>query len=239
MSGKYSFSHNIIFNEDVHSSLKRPRVSQPSSLTLAELSPEPHLCHLLNHTECSQLWTDAIHAHDAHLQQLHTAHAGDNSDVSGGASTASEGDILHSQQSLIAISDFVSLITLATVEDHFDDMSSLKFSVISEHMSLTAHSNSLRLPKTFNLSEAPLNFCEARAHPDADVWQAAMQYELDTLRNHGVFQPMTLLTGHKAIGTRWVYAYKLYPDGLIICGKEKACLITQGFSQRPEDFGET
>ena len=66
-----------------------------------------------------------------------------------------------------------------------------------------------------------------------------MQRELDTLRDRGIFQPMALPAGCKAIGTRWVYAYKLHPDGSIIRGKEKARLVAQGFSQRPEDFGET
>ena len=45
--------------------------------------------------------------------------------------------------------------------------------------------------------------------------------------------------GRKAIGVRWVYAYKYNPDGTIIRGKEKARLVTQGFSQRPEDYDET
>ena len=237
LGGKYSFSHDIIFNEDVHSSLKHSRVSQPSPLTLANIPPKPHPRHLLNLTEHHQLWTDAIYAHDAYLQQLCAACAGDN--PAGGASAASGGDIPHPQPSLVAVNDFASLATLATVENHFDDMSSLKFSVISEHMSLAAHPNPLCLPKTFDLSKAPLNFHEARACPDIDVWQAAIQRELDTLHDCGIFQPTTLSASHKAIGTRWVYAYKLHPDGLIVCRKAKAHLIAQGFSQCPEDFGKT
>jgi len=169
MNGKYSFSRDIIFNEDVRSNLKCSCVSQPSPLALADVPPEPRPRRLLNPTERGQLWTDAIHARNAHLQQLRAARAGDNPDVSGGAPAASGGDILHLQQSLIAVKDFASLATLTTVEDHFDDMSLLEFSVISEHMSLAAHPNPLRLPKTFDLSKAPLNFCEARARPDADV----------------------------------------------------------------------
>ena len=45
--------------------------------------------------------------------------------------------------------------------------------------------------------------------------------------------------GRKAIGVRWVYAYKYHPDSSIIRGKEKARIVAQGFSQRPEDFDET
>jgi len=84
-----------------------------------------------------------------------------------------------------------------------------------------------------------MNYREAKACLDADVWRAAMQRELDTLRDRGVFQPTMLPAGRQAVGTRWVFAYKLHPDGSIIRGKEKAQLIAQGFSQRPEDFGET
>lgn len=36
-----------------------------------------------------------------------------------------------------------------------------------------------------------------------------------------------------------MYAYKFNPDDLIICGIEKACLVVQGFSQHPEDYGTT
>ena len=45
--------------------------------------------------------------------------------------------------------------------------------------------------------------------------------------------------GQKAVGVRWTYDYKYNPDGTIIWGKEKARLVAQGFSQRPEDFDET
>ena len=45
--------------------------------------------------------------------------------------------------------------------------------------------------------------------------------------------------GQKAVGVRWTYDYKYNPDGTIIRGKEKARLVAQGFSQRPEDFDET
>lgn len=31
---------------------------------------------------------------------------------------------------------------------------------------------------------------------------------------------------------------QIHPDGSIIVGKEKACLVAQGFSQQPEDYGE-
>jgi Reverse transcriptase (RNA-dependent DNA polymerase) len=66
-----------------------------------------------------------------------------------------------------------------------------------------------------------------------------MQHEVDSLEEQGVFECTTLPAGWKAIGCHWVYAYKYNPDGSIICGKEKACLVAQGFSQCPEDYGST
>ena len=57
--------------------------------------------------------------------------------------------------------------------------------------------------------------------------------------NEKAFEQTTLPPGHKAVGIWWTYDYKYNPDGSIIWGKEKACLIAQGFSQQPEDFGTT
>jgi Reverse transcriptase (RNA-dependent DNA polymerase) len=62
---------------------------------------------------------------------------------------------------------------------------------------------------------------------------------MDSLHAHNAFEPANLPHGCKVIGVHWVYAYKYNPDGLIIQGKEKACLVTQGFSQCPEDFDKT
>jgi hypothetical protein len=62
---------------------------------------------------------------------------------------------------------------------------------------------------------------------------------MDSLRMRNAFKPTVLPKGRKPIGVRWVYAYKYNPDGSIIRGKEKARLVAQGFSQRPEDFDET
>ena len=86
----------------------------------------------------------------------------------------------------------------------------------------------------------PLKFCEARAHPDANVWHTAMQHELDTLCDQGVFQPQCylLVTKLSVLDGSMCTSYILM-DIHIICGKEKAQLVTQGFSQQPEDFSET
>jgi hypothetical protein len=66
-----------------------------------------------------------------------------------------------------------------------------------------------------------------------------MHRELESLEKRKAFERTTLPLGRKAVGVRWTYDYKYNPDGTIIRGKEKARLVAQGFSQRPEDFGET
>ena len=96
----------------------------------------------------------------------------------------------------------------------------------------------LRAPH-FDLHKPPESYHKACACPDVDIWRAAMRCELDSLTDHHAFEPADLPVGRKAIGVHWVYAYKYHPDGSIIRGKEKARLVAQGFSQRPEDFGKT
>ena len=66
-----------------------------------------------------------------------------------------------------------------------------------------------------------------------------MQRELTSLEDRNAFERTTLPQGWKAISLRWCYVYKYHPDGSIIIGKEKAQLVTQGFSQQPEDYGST
>ena len=66
-----------------------------------------------------------------------------------------------------------------------------------------------------------------------------MKRELDSLELRKAFQRTTLPPGRKPIGVRWTYDHKYNPDRSIIRGKEKARLVAQGFSQRPEDYGET
>ena len=81
------------------------------------------------------------------------------------------------------------------------------------------------------MHKAPELYHEAMAHPDADVWKAAMCRELDSLEECHAFERTTLPSDRKAIGLQWVFAYKFNPDRSVIKGKEKARLVTQGFSQ--------
>jgi hypothetical protein len=77
----------------------------------------------------------------------------------------------------------------------------------------------------FDLLKPPESYHEACSHPDAPKWWKAMKREMDSLHAHNAFEPANLPHGHKEIGVRWVYAYKYNPDGSVIQGKEKACLV--------------
>ena len=93
--------------------------------------------------------------------------------------------------------------------------------------------------RSWDLSKPPNSYHEATTCPDNAAWLAAIHREIDSLEKRNAFERTTLPSVRKAVGVRWTYDYKYNPDGTVIHGKEKARLVAQGFSQRPEDFGET
>jgi len=65
----------------------------------------------------------------------------------------------------------------------------------------------------WNLSKEPQSFAEACAQPDAAVWHAAMKRELASLREMDTFAECPLPPGKKPLALKWVFAYKMNPDG--------------------------
>ena len=55
----------------------------------------------------------------------------------------------------------------------------------------------------------------------------------------GAFEEADLPSGQKAVGLKWVYDIKMDALGTRIPGKEKACLVAQGYMQHPGQYGET
>ncbi|RDB14617.1 Retrovirus-related Pol polyprotein from transposon TNT 1-94 [Hypsizygus marmoreus] len=234
LNGKYSFSRDIVFNENVRGRLSHSSACPDPSLASSSSSqttnpPSPRPQRTIIPTPLGHDWSAAIRQRDEHLAQLRT-----------NRTTRSGG--VHPQQTLAAITDFVSLLTANDLAlSPSDDFLSQEVDAIMDHKALIAHPDPLhfRLPRTHDLTKPPDNYAQAMSRPDADVWRAAMQREYASLQERGVFQPTTLPKGRKAIGVRWVFDYKLNPDGSIIRGKEKARLVAQGFNQRPEDYGNT
>ena len=152
--------------------------------------------------------------------------------------------------SLSHILDFVSLIDYNSFSNasSFSSLDSIPFPsfLFFDFSSIsflsTNPSRFLRAPVSFSaadLLKPPESYHEACSRPDASVWRKAMECEITSLHAHNAFKPASLPRGRKAIGVHWVYAFKYNPDGSIIHGKEKARLVAQCFSQRPEDFDET
>ena len=228
------FSRDVVFNESIPGRLSSPRalVSPSSSSDLLSSSPSSispsHPVRLRTRTAAGQDFADTIAARDQALasRRSRTIH----------------NESTRSPLSLSAILDFVSLLDFDSLPFPIDT-----WSLADEPLSIfpsfcfLSHNDPdryLRAPR-FDLHKPPESYHEACARPDADIWRAAMRRELDSLADRHAFEPADLPVGRKAIGVRWVYAYKYNPDGSIIQGKEKARLVAQGFSQRPEDFGET
>ena len=66
-----------------------------------------------------------------------------------------------------------------------------------------------------------------------------MDRERQSLLDMGAFEEADLPPGQKAVRLKWVYDYKTDALGAMIPGKEKARLVAQGFTQRPDQYGET
>jgi hypothetical protein len=225
LQGKYHFSRDVIFNESVPGHLAPIRkIDKPTSSSSDSPAVATRPARPLNPTSKGQAFLEAIHIRDKRLALRRLPKP------------------VHRQQEANVIEDFVSLsITddlLST--DFVDDLASHEQDAVVDYCLLTSlDPHRFARPRIFDLSKAPESYYEAIARPDADVWKAAMQRELTSLEDRHAFERTTLPSGRKAIGLRWCYMYKYNPDGSIILGKEKARLVAQGFSQRPEDYGST
>ena len=75
----------------------------------------------------------------------------------------------------------------------------------------------------------PLTFNDAIEHPDADLWPAAMEIELNTFKEIGLYQEVKMPHNQKIIDLKWVFKIKCGPNGEI--DKYKACLVMKGYTQ--------
>lgn len=85
----------------------------------------------------------------------------------------------------------------------------------------------------------PKTVAEAERRPDWPQWKLAIQSELRSLQEHGVFSdPLECPAGVKPISGRFVLTLKRKPDGSI--DRYKARYVARGFTQRPgQDFTAT
>ncbi|KAK2429298.1 putative mitochondrial protein [Trifolium repens] len=90
----------------------------------------------------------------------------------------------------------------------------------------------------YTLEEDPSNLSEALSSLDADLWQEAINDEMDSLESNKTWHLVDLPPGCKPIGCKWILKKKLKPDGTV--DKYKARLVAKGFTQRENiDFFDT
>ena len=75
----------------------------------------------------------------------------------------------------------------------------------------------------------PLTFNNTIEHPDANLWLAAMEVELNTFKEIGLYQEVGMPCDHKIIDSKWVFKIKRGPNSKI--NKYKARLVTKGYTQ--------
>lgn len=94
----------------------------------------------------------------------------------------------------------------------------------------------------FNVRSAvpkePRTYKEAMQRPDAELWRAAAEEEIQSLIRTGTIEMVKLPSDRRAIGSQWVFKVKRNSDGSI--ERYKARLVARGDAQRPGvDFNET
>jgi hypothetical protein len=66
--------------------------------------------------------------------------------------------------------------------------------------------------------------------PEASEWRVAFNDELSSFKAKGVFNQTDLSEGKVPIGLRWVFSYKLRPDGSI--KRYKVGLVAKGYTHQ-------
>src|ERR1700678_495752 len=104
---------------------------------------------------------------------------------------------------------------------------------------ISIRSSERRSPSSseYDLTIPPYNYNEAMRRPDRDVWQATIDKELLMFNTMKIFREEVLPPGRFAIGSTWVFEYKLMDSSPPLA---KGRLCARGYSQIPNiDFTET
>ena len=241
LRGKYSFSNDVVFNENLSRRLGVPRPLLSSSDASPPSPSRPVLDRPRTRTAAGQAYDEVLRLKTLHAEERSRRRPSAMSALDGGVDLLPIIDAFHS---LIASSallgsaevESLGLLELDILWQHYQ--SSLSGSTNFSPLVFKA-STSYSLPGVFDLSKAPSSYSGALAWSDAPLWEVVIDREKQSLQEMGAFEEVDLLPGEWAVGFKWVYAFKTDNMGVNIPGKEKARLVAQGFSQRPGQYDET
>ena len=125
--------------------------------------------------------------------------------------------------------DFTAASASLDVQDYLQRDADALF----ESALLSIRSDVSRNPTSsgYDMTIPPANHREAMLRSDAEVWKRVEEKELGMLKSMGVYVDELLPEGRKAIGNRWVFEFKIDPNGGPAIAKAR--LVAQGFSQVP------
>jgi hypothetical protein len=88
------------------------------------------------------------------------------------------------------------------------------------------------------LETEPLTYEEAANSGDREAWLDSMNSELQSIEENKTWELVDLPEGKRALGTKWVFKYKLDGQGKVI--RYKSRVVVQGWAQREGiDYNET
>ena len=262
LDGKYSFSNDVVFNENMSGRLGVPRPlssTDPPVAATRDVRDQPRVRTLAGKAFDEVLRLKALRKLERDKRTV-ASFAQVDWGTNGGAEVVVHGGVIPHQQGISDLSPsaesiaFLSSYVESPSSDAWADIpsldsDSLERDIIYQYITSSLSDSPLALRATapsslprsrpFDLSKAPLSYSEALARSDALVWQAAMDRERKSLQDMGAFEEVDLPAGERTIGLKWVYDHKTDADGVKIPGKEKARLVAQGFNQRPGQFDET
>ena len=83
----------------------------------------------------------------------------------------------------------------------------------------------------------PVTYSQAVRSEDSQLWQKAMDSEMESLKDNHVFTVIPLPNGKKAVGGRWVYSLKNNLNGDVA---HKARFVAKGYAQvKGSDYSDT
>lgn len=110
---------------------------------------------------------------------------------------------------------------LASIPDSFEDSASRIHAFANNFAGLSI--------MDVNLLPEPMSYKEAVSRPDKGKWTSGMDTEMEGFATQAVWEQAKLPEGRKALTVKWVYKYKIGPDGTIT--RWKARLVVRGFQQ--------